>query len=68
MAKYKFIGTDGSMGYRTGKVYHGTLEESFDGRDSFVFVPGIFPFNVFSRKVVIPYSSLGAFYKNWDEA
>ena len=62
MAKFKFIGTDGSMGYKNGKIYRGSVDVFKDGK--VVFIPGIFPFNL--HRIIIPYSSLKTFKQNWE--
>jgi len=62
MAKFKFIGADKSMGYRTGKVYRGSIDIFKD--DKVVFIPGVFPFNL--HKIIIPYSNIKAFEQNWE--
>lgn len=60
--KYRFIGADGSMGYKHGKVYTGRIfEERYDG--SLLFVTGAFPFFLFN--VTIPYDSKELFNRNW---
>lgn len=64
MAKYLFIGKDGSMGYKHGKVYRGNIYDvRYDG--SILFATGIFPFNL--NKPIIPYSSMETFKANWQE-
>lgn len=62
MAKFKFIGKDGSMGYSHGKVYRGSVTVFANGKT--IFVPGVFPFNLY--KITIPYSSPIMFEKNWE--
>lgn len=62
MARYKFIGTDGSMGYKKGKVYRGSITRFANGK--VIFIPGVFPFNL--SKITIPYSSIKTFEKNWE--
>lgn len=63
MAKFKFIGKDGSMGYRHGKVYRGSIMRHELGEVT--FIPGVFPFNL--HKITIPYSSIITFEKNWEQ-
>lgn len=61
--KYKFIGTDGSMGYKHGKTYRVFIyEERYDG--SLLIAAGNW-FNIWS-KPTIPYGSQAAFEKNWE--
>ena len=62
MARYKFIGTDGSMGYKKGKVYRGTITTLLNGK--VVFIPGVFPFNLY--RITIPYNNLKLFKQNWE--
>jgi len=64
--KYRFIGADGSMGYRTGKIYRGTLETKSSVDGTVLFVTGVFPFNIFFRSYAIPYASVEKFYENWE--
>lgn len=62
MSKYRFIGKDGSMGYRHGKEYRGSLIYKPDGP---LFIPSLFnPISL--PKVVIPYSSESKFFDNWE--
>ena len=62
MAKFKFIGTDGSMGYKHGKVYRGSVQVLTLGTT--LFFPGVFPFNL--HRTIIPYSNIKAFEQNWE--
>ena len=55
--RYRFIGKDGSMGYRNSKIYFGMIEINHDG--SVVFIP-LRPW-----AMVIPYDSLDQFLENW---
>ena len=62
MSKYRFIGRDGSMGYRYGKVYRGSLVYRSRG---LLFVPSLFnPLSL--PKVVIPYGDESKFFDNWE--
>jgi len=67
VAKFKFIGKDGSMGYKHGEVYRGSVStySSVDG--TVLFIPGVWPFNIFSKSMVIPYGSYDKFKENWQE-
>lgn len=53
---YRFKGTNGSMGFITGKVYF--LEKRYD---RFPYIIAIY------REKVIPYSSEKTFRQNWEE-
>jgi len=62
--KYRFIGQDGSMGYRNGKVYRVVIvDERYDG--SLLIAAGNW-FTLWS-KPTIPYNSKEAFERNWQK-
>lgn len=56
--RYMFIGKDGSLGYRTGRVYR-------------LRVSSVFHYPVFIKRTdsplgACPYSSEAAFWQNWE--
>lgn len=60
--KYRFKGKDGSMGYRNGSIYRGTLVYTSDG---LLFIPSLInPIRL--PKVVIPYTNEAKFFENWE--
>lgn len=57
-AEYRFIGTDGSLGYRKGQVYVLVVDR-----------PGEkYPVQIVGGGVPCPYSSEAAFRENWEQA
>ena len=59
MKRYKFIGKDGSLGYRTGKIYWLIVNVYFDG---YVQMSPLNP-----RRNPCPYSNIDLFKANWKE-
>lgn len=70
MAKYKFIGTNGSMGLTKGRIYNlNVIETTFLWRVK-LLIPltwRVVAWRVNKPKLpVMPYSNLQNFYKNWE--
>lgn len=62
MIHAKFIGEDGSMGFRNGSIYSLRTEikkDSFLGRKAWLCIEDV------RHGFVCPYSSLEAFLENW---
>lgn len=63
MAQYRFKGTDGSLGYRTGAIYEADVK--VDGATCrIVFVP-INPAPEVTP-ITIPFSTVAKFMQNWE--
>lgn len=64
-SRWRFIGRDGSMGYRTGRKYHLGFIWS-EGQGMTICRLGIW--GILHGKGYTPYSSQDAFLKNWEQA
>lgn len=51
----EFIGTNGSMGFKKGKIYNINIKEQLN----------VIVLRTMDGKLWCPYSSMEAFYKNW---
>lgn len=67
MKRYKFIGQDGSMGFRNGEYYWGIVLTKHNTDfpkyypEHLLFIPILVP-----NSVVVPYSSEETFNQNWE--
>jgi hypothetical protein len=59
--KLRFIGTNGSMGLKHGKIYNVEIDASFGGKWIWVY------WNDFIISRACQYSSLKKFAENWED-
>jgi hypothetical protein len=63
---FRFIGEDGSMGYRAGKIYLLTISDWYHNGVSTLSIISSLP-RVFKKiGIYCPYSSCETFFKNWE--
>lgn len=64
MHRYKYIGRDGSSGYRTGKKYWAFKPYTVYGEDGKVWRVWFIPFS--SKLATIHYTSIERFKADWE--
>lgn len=57
MKRYRFVGTDGSCGYKHGRMYWGFTGWS---NGDYLWVP------LNPLRTIVPYATMGMFVNNWE--